>query len=130
MSVLQKLKDATVPSAMTGLLSVPLYYFFISKDVMENIPIGGMEIPVWGAIGGSVFVGSEIGALLSEYVAPKIPVIKDLQSESNMLVPAISSGVGAIAAFNLLISSNTNNMQAFALGAGSNVVSQLVYSKL
>lgn len=130
MSILQKLKDSTIPSAFSAVAGVGVYYLLVDGDLTSSVPFANMNLPVWGAVAGSVFIGSEVGELLNSFVVPKIPYIKDLTDETSMVIPPVSAGLSTYLAMRLLISSETEFKNSFIIGAGANLVGQLAYTKI
>lgn len=128
MSIIQKLKDATVPSIYSSVASLGLYYVMVDGNLTMKVPFALTELPIYGAILGSSFIGSEIGSLATEFVAPKIPLVKDFEGLEMMAVPAALSGLSTWLAMKMLISSETEFKQAFIIGAGGNLIGQNIYN--
>ena len=122
MSVVQKIKDATIPSVYAGVAGVGLYYLFIDNNLSAQTFILGKEVPTWAAISTSVFVGAQAGGVLTEFAIPKIPVLKDMEGSLANILPAVTAGLSTFGAMYLLNSDQVPLGTAFALGAGSDVI--------
>lgn len=127
MSIIQKLKDATIPSLYASAASVGLYYVLIDKDISSKVPFMNQTIPVWAAVAGSSFIGGEIGSLLTEYVGPKIPM---LQEGGEIIIPPAMAGISTWLAMRTLISENTEFKNAFLIGAGGNFIGDTIYARM
>lgn len=130
MSIVSKLKEATIPSLYSGVASTALYYAFIDNDMGEQIPFLNMNIPTWAGIAATSFIGSEVGHLLDEFVVEKIPVLKDSSILENNVAPALLAGLGTYGAMALTVSKNTSLPQALMLGAGGSLIGNGLYSRM
>ena len=128
MSIIQKLKDATIPSIYSSVASLGLYYVLVDGNLTMKVPFANTELPIYGAILGASFIGSEVGSLATEFVAPKIPLIKDFEGVEQMVIPAALSGLSTYLAMRMLISSETDFKQAMLIGAGGNLIGQNIYN--
>lgn len=126
--MLQKLKDATIPSLYSSAASLGLYYVMVDSNMTMQIPFANMSLPVWGAIGAASFIGAELGNLATEFVAPKIPVIENFESIEKVVVPASLSGLGTYIVMRTLISAETDLKQSFLIGAGGSLVGGALYN--
>lgn len=128
MSIIQKLKDATIPSVYSSVASLGLYYVLIDGNLSMSIPFANTTLPAYGAILGASFIGAEVGSLATEFVAPKIPVLKDFQGVESMVVPATMAGLSTFLAMRMLISPETELKQSFIIGAGGSLIGQNLYN--
>lgn len=125
MTILNKLREATIPSLYAAAGSVGLYYFMVDSDLTRTAEILNVDVPTWVAVSLAVFTGAEIGALIDEFVIPKIPVLKEFKTEEAFILPALGAGLGTIATMMLLVSDQSNPAQAFILGTGGAVIGQV-----
>lgn len=130
MSIVSKLKEATIPSIYSGIASTAIYYTFIDNDMSAQIPFLNTSIPTWAGIAGTSFIGSEIGHLLDEFVIEKIPVLKDNSILENNVAPALLAGLGTYGTMMLTISKDTSLSQALMVGAGGSLIGNGLYSRM
>lgn len=128
MSILEKLKDASIPSLYASGASLALYYFMIDSNISMKVPVGNMEVPIWAAIGGASFIGSEIGNLATEFIIPRIPVLKDFEIVEKTLVPAALSGLSSFLVMRTLISPDVVFKDSFIIGAGGQLIGSNLYN--
>jgi hypothetical protein len=127
MSIIQKIKNATVPSVFSAGASLGIYYVLIDGNLSMEVPFANMQLPIWAAVGGASFIGAELSSLVTEFVVPKIPVIKDLSSEISAIVPPVVSGLSTYAVMRGLISEQTEFKNSFLIGAGGDLVGKYAY---
>lgn len=130
MSILQKLKNATIPSIYTSVASVGLYYVLIDNNLNHQVPFANMQLPTWAAVGAASFLGSEIGSLVTEFVAPKIPLVKNFEGIEMAIIPAAVSGLSTWLVMKTLISPDTEFKNAFLIGAGGGLAGQTLYDSM
>lgn len=130
MSIIQKLKDSTIPSVYSAAASLGLFYVLVDNNLTMKVPFGNMQLPVYAAVGGASFIGSELGMLLTDYVAPKVPMIKDFEGVEKTILPAALAGASSWIVMKTLISSETDFKQAFIIGAGGNMIGQTLYDNM
>lgn len=130
MSILQKLKNATIPSVYSSVASLGLYYVLVDSNLTMQVPFGNMQLPVWAAVGGASFIGAEIGMLATEFIAPKIPLIKDFEGIEMTVVPAALAGLSSWLVMRTLISSDVHLRDSIIIGAGGNLIGQTLYDNM
>lgn len=131
MSIIEKLKDATIPSLFAGVASVGVYYILIDGSLTAQVPFMNTTIPVYGAIAGATFVGAEIGELITQSgLLNNIPMIKDVQGIERGVLSPVTSGLGTWLAMRTLISPETDFKNAFIIGAGGDFVGKYAYGML
>lgn len=123
MSIVQKLKDATIPSVYAAVAGVGIYYLTINQNLGDKVPFANTLLPEWAAIGGSVFLGAELGSILTEFVGPKIGA----GELADKVLPPVMTGASVYLVMSQLISENTNMGAAFLVGAGADVAGKYVY---
>lgn len=125
-TTLDKLKNSVIPSALAGASAVGIYYLLYG-DISTPVPFGPMEMPVWGAIGGSVAVGNMVGEITTEFVLPMIPKNEKFQGYEEKIVPPVLSGLGSYLAMRFLVSENTSLFESMAIGAGGSIAGKYIY---
>lgn len=130
MSILQKLKDATVPSIYSSVASVGLFYVLIDSNIGSSIAIGNMAVPIWAAVAGSGFIGAEIGNLLTDFVGDKIPILDNFESVQKTIVPAGLAGLSTWFVMRTLISPDVHMRDSIIIGAGGNLIGQTLYDNM
>lgn len=130
MSIIQKLKDATVPSIYSSVASLGLYYVLVDSNLSASVPLGNMVVPTWAAVGTASFLGSELGSLATEFVAPKIPMLKDFEGLEKTALPAALAGLSTWLVMRTLISPETDMKNAVIIGAGGNLIGQSLYNNM
>lgn len=130
MSIIQKLKNATVPSVYSSIASLGLYYVLVDNDLNVQVPLGNMVVPAWAAVGVSSFIGAEIGSLATEFVAPKIPMLKDFEGVEKTVVPAALAGLSTYLVMKTLVSPDIHMRDSIIIGAGGNLIGQTLYDNM
>lgn len=128
MSIAQKLKDSTIPSIYSAASSLALFYIFVDGNLTMNVPFANTSLPIYGAVGASSFIGSEIGHLTTDFALGKIPIIKDFEGIEKNVVPAALSGLATWAIMKTLISGETEFKSAFLVGAGGSIIGNNLYN--
>lgn len=126
MSIVQKLKDATVPSALAAVAGVGIYYVMTGQNLNDKIPFATTMLPEWAAVGGAVFIGAEVGSLLTEFVGNKLGGGEYI----SMIVPPALSGLSVYGVMSQLISADTTFSGAFIVGAGGDIAGKYIYGMM
>ena len=126
-STLEKLKKVFVPSVFAGAASVGVYYLLVDSDLSASVPFGGMNLPVWGAVAGSVTLGNMVGEVASEFITPMITKNMTFAKVEDAILPPALAGLGSYLAFRLLVSDQTSLVNAVIIGAGGSVAGKYVY---
>ena len=130
MSIVQKLKNATIPSIYSSVASLGLYYALVDNNLSLQVPLGNQMVPAWAAVSASAFIGAEIGSLATEFIAPKIPLVKDFEGIEMTVVPAALAGVSTWLVMKTLISPEINIRDSIIVGAGGNLIGQTLYNNM
>ena len=128
MSILEKLKDATIPSVFSAGAAVGLFYVFVDKNLSIDIPFANTNLPLWAAIGGASFIGAELGQLGTEFLGPKIPMMEKFEGVEKAVIPPVMSGLATYLSIRTLISENTDFMRAFLIGSGGDILGKYAYA--
>ena len=127
LSIVDKLKNALIPSAFAGAASVGVYYIIAGQDLSGTVPFASFEVPIWGAVAGSSALGTLGGEILTEFVLPMIPKNQEFAQIEEHVIPPVAAGLTTYAAMNLLVSSNTSFINAFIIGSGGSVGGKYLY---
>lgn len=130
MSIIQKLKNATIPSIYSSAASLGLYYVLIDNNLSMQVPLGNMLVPAWAAVSVSSFIGAEIGSLATEFIAPKVPMFKDFEGIEKTVIPAGLAGLSTFLVMRTLISSEIHMRDSIIIGAGGNLIGQTLYDNM
>ena len=126
-SVVEKLKDALVPSALGGAVSVGSYYFLVDNDLSRPLPFVGTSVPTWAAIGVSSAIGGLAGSVLTEFILPYIPQNSMFAKAEDLVIPPTMAGIGSVVAMKGLIDSRVAIWPSFLVGATGEIGGQYIY---
>ncbi len=128
MTTIDKLKNALIPSAISGGLSVGAYYFLVDSDLSRPLPLLGTTVPTFAAVGVSSFVGALAGEFITGYVAPMLGGGSGtMHNIEEMIIPPAMAGAGTVAAMKLLIDSRVAIWPSFLVGAVGEVGAKYIY---
>jgi hypothetical protein len=126
---MQKLENTIVPSLIAGAAGAGIYFLMYGNPGV-NIPLGPLELPSWAAVGATVAIGNVGGEILTQYILPLIPKVKDYQSLEEMVVPPALAGVSTYLAMRFLVSENTELIPALAVGTGGSIGGKYIYGMI
>lgn len=127
LSTTQRLKNAMLPSLLSGAIGGAVYYFMYNTPEMGaiKVPFGPIELTPFMAVGGAVAAGTLVGELSTQFVLPWVQG-SGYQAMEEFAIPPALAGVGSVAAMKLLIGGD-EMLPIFLLGAGSSVGAKYIY---
>lgn len=123
----EKLMDEAIPSLVAGGLGIGISSFVLGVDISMNIPIMGMQLPMWGAIGGIIATSNAVAYASHDWVLEKIPSIQSIATYENRLLAPVLGGLGTYALFRVGVSSDVSLINSALLGAGSSVAGKYLW---
>lgn len=130
MSIIQKLKNATIPSIFSAGASLGIYYIAVDSNLSGDVPFAGTTLPTWAAVGGASFLGAEVGQILTDLVGNKIPLLDRFEGIEKAIIPPIMSGLSTFGVMKGLISSETDFKTALIVGAGGDLIGKYAYAAM
>lgn len=126
-SILEKMKDELIPSAIAGGIGIIAANQLMGVDLSTKINIFNFSLPAWGVIGGSIFASNSLSYGLHDMVLEKIPSIQSIATYENKLLAPALSAVFTYLALREGVSTDVSLINSALLGAGSTIGAQYAY---
>lgn len=113
------------PSLITGLVAAGGYTLVLGGDLMQNLPVLGMNLPAGAVVGVSTMLGHLGGEILSKQVLKAIQGDNHelIQSVEDQFIPPLATGLTTYLLFKTQFP-DADLLKSTALGAGSSIASK------
>ncbi len=118
----QKLKEVLVPSVIASLASLLIYKYGIGDNLDIEVPLLGIDMPAYAAIGISTMLGNLGGEIISDLVKDKIPQPGFLKGIEDMTITPLISGLSTYTVMRFGVSEYTDFKNAVLATAGGSII--------
>lgn len=129
-TLLEKLKDESIPSMVAGGLGTIASSFLLGVDISQNVKIFNVSMPLYVAITGTIAGADFIAKASHDYVLEKLPALQSIATYENRLATPLISGVSTYALFYTVLSPDVSMVNSMLLGAGSTIAGQYAYDMI
>ena len=123
--MMDKVKEDLVPALLSSAISIGAYSLVFGESPMDSVPFFSTQLPGGIVVGGTVFGSHLVGNILQEHVLNMVQSKGIANIEGSLLKPIIS-GASTALIFKLGVSSDSDLIKSFGIGAGSVITGQYI----
>jgi len=118
-----------IPSLMSAGIGLIGYQFILGNSIFDPVPFISTQLPAGVVVGGGILASELITSGLQDHVLNLLQKQSLVDRESALIKPVLS-GLTTYGLFRFGVSSDTNFLPSFGLGAGSSLASNYLYDNV